>query len=386
VNIGLLASAVFGLAVFLLILRAVRQRGLLEQLAPGQRCPDEELSTVALIVPARNEEANIGALLTSLARQDYPANRFKILVVDDGSTDSTGSIIAGLAECFPAISVLRGMPLEPGWTGKCQACWQAAKAVDSAPEYLCFIDADMRADPLLLRSTVRAAMSKDIALLSLAPRHQLVTFAERLILPCGHYLLGFRQDLARRQAPNSGLVTISGQFMLFRRSVYEQVGGHAAVRGMISEDVALARLVKNAGHKVLLMGGKSLLSTRMYQGWKSLWEGIGKNLIDMLDGPASTVSTVLAAAVLAWAAYLLPVVDAGACQAGSAADCVGLAIAVPASLAAIGLHLAGAYYFRIPLWYGLLFPLAYTAGAWMAFESVLRRLTGRIRWKDRIYP
>jgi chlorobactene glucosyltransferase len=150
--------------------------------------------------------------------------------------------------------------------------------------------------------------------------------------------------------------------------------------------VALARLVKNAGYTVLLMDGKSLLSTRMYQGWKSLWEGIGKNLIDMLDGPASTVSTVLAAALLAWAAYLLPVVDAGACQSGSTADCVGLAIALPASLAAIGLHIAGAHYFRIPLWYGLLFPLAYTAGAWMAFESVLRRLMGRIRWKDRIYP
>jgi chlorobactene glucosyltransferase len=244
----------------------------------------------------------------------------------------------------------------------------------------------MRAEPLLLRSTVKAAMKNNIALLSLAPRHQLVSFAERLILPCGHYLLGFRQDLAQRQAPNSALVTISGQFMLFRRPVYEQVGGHAAVRGFISEDVAIARLVKNAGHTVLLMGGKSLLSTRMYSGWKSLWEGIGKNLVDLLDGPASTVTTALAAALLAWAAYLLPIVDAGACQAGSNLGCVAFAIALPASLAAIGLHIAGAYYFRIPFWYGLLFPLAYSAGAWMAFESVLRRMTGRTRWKDRIYP
>ena len=89
--------------------------------------------------------------------QDYPANRFRILAVDDGSTDSTGSIIAALAERFPAISLLRGTPLESGWTGKCQACWQAAKAVNSSAEYVCFIDADMHAEPLLLRSTVRAA-------------------------------------------------------------------------------------------------------------------------------------------------------------------------------------------------------------------------------------
>lgn len=383
---ALLASFVFALAVLLLIIRAVRQSGLLEQLAPAQGNSDEDFPFVAIIVPARNEEANIGTCITSLAVQDYPQTRFSILVVDDGSSDRTASIVTALAERFPAISLLRGMPLESGWTGKCQACWQAAKATDPHVEFLCFIDADMHAEPSLLRSTVKAAMSQDIALLSLAPRHHLVTFAERLILPCGHYLLGFRQDLARRQAPNSDLVTISGQFMLFRHAVYEQVGGHAAVRGIITEDVALARLVKNAGFKVLLMGGKSLLATRMYQGWKSLWEGIGKNLVDMLDGPASTVTSVLAAALLAWAAYLLPVLDAGACQAGSVAACAGFALALPAAFAAIGLHIAGAYYFRIPLWYGLLFPLAYTAGVWMAFESLLRRLTGRIRWKDRIYP
>ena len=383
---GLLASIAFALATCFLILRAVRQIGLLEQLAPAQREPDDDLPYVAVIVPARNEEANIATCLTGLAAQDYPKDRFSILVVDDGSSDRTASIIEALAERFPMISLLHGIALQPGWTGKCQACWQAAKAAEPRVEYLCFIDADMGAESLLLRSTVKAAMSQNIALLSLAPRHQLVTFAERLILPCGHYLLGFRQDLAQRQAPNSGLVTISGQFMLFRRPVYEQVGGHAAVRGIIAEDVALARLVKNAGYKVLLMGGQALLSTRMYSGWKSLWQGIGKNLVDMLDGPTSTVTTALAAVLLAWAAYLLPVVDGGACQSGSDAGCIGLAIALPASLAAIGLHIAGAHYFRIPLWYGFLFPLAYTAGAWMAFESVLRRFTGRIRWKDRIYP
>src|SRR2546423_400744 len=263
---GLLASIAFALATCFLILRAVRQIGLLEQLAPAQRERDDDLPYLAVIVPARNEEANIATCLNTLAAQDYSKDRYSILVVDDGSSDRTASIVEVLAERFPVISLLHGIPLQSGWTGKCQACWQVAKAAEPRVEYLCFIDADMAAEPRLLRSTVKAAMSQDIALLSLAPRHHLVTFAERLILPCGHYLLGFRQDLARRQAPNSDLVTISGQFMLFRRSVYEQVGGHAAVRGIITEDVALARLVKNAGFKVLLMGGQALLSTRMYSG------------------------------------------------------------------------------------------------------------------------
>ena len=230
------------------------------------------------------------------------------------------------------------------------------------------------------------ASERNIALLSLAPRHELLSFAERLILPCGHYLLGFRQDLAQRQSPDSTDATVTGQFMLVRRSAYEQAGGHAAVRGIISEDVALARLVKNAGFKVLLMNGEKLISTRMYSGWKSLWYGIGKNLVDMLEGPASTITTAFAAVTLAWSAYVLPLLDFSDCRAGSGWACAGLGVVLPASASAIGLHLAGARYFRIPFWYGLLFPFAYAVGAGIAFDSVRRRFTGRVRWKGRVYP
>ncbi len=87
-----------------------------------------------------------------------------------------------------------------------------------------------------------AAIGDDLDLLSLAPRHRLKSFAERLILPCGHYLLSFSQDLAKVQAPDSDDVTATGQFMLFRRGAYDAVGGHAAVHAAICEDLELARL------------------------------------------------------------------------------------------------------------------------------------------------
>jgi chlorobactene glucosyltransferase len=382
----LLASLVFAAAVCLLIIRALHQRGLLEELAPVAADRNREPPSAAIIIPARNEAGNIAHCLKSLLNQDYPQDRIAIVVVDDGSSDDTPVIVAALAKKFPVISLLRSPTLERGWTGKCQACWVGSKAADPATEYLCFIDADMCAEPSLLRSSIAAASERSIALLSLSPRHQLLSFAERLILPCGHYLLGFRQDLAQRQSPDSTDATITGQFMLLRRSAYEQVGGHAAVRGAISEDVALGRLVKNTGFKVLLMGGEKVISTRMYSGWESLWHGIGKNLVDMLDGPVSTITTAFAAVTLAWAAYLLPLLEFSDCRAGSGWACAGLSIVLPASFSAIGLHVAGARYFRIPFWYGLLFPLAYALGTGIAFDSVLRRFTGRVRWKDRIYP
>ncbi len=383
----LVASLALAMVVGFLIVRAWRQKDLLKELPPAP--PEKaarEYPRVAVIVPARNEAANILPCLISLMDQDYPKDRFKVVAVDDGSSDDTPRIIAQMAESHPVISLLHSPPLQEGWTGKCQACWRGANAADPDTEYLCFIDADMRAEPALLRTTVQAAAAWSIGMLSLAPRHQLLSFAERLSLPAGHYLLGFRQDLARRQAPDSSDATVTGQFILMRRLAYQRAGGHAAVRGVISEDVALARLVKNSGFTVLLMGGNKLISTRMYCGWEGLWYGIGKNLVDMLDGAASTITTAVAVIVLSWTIYLLPLVDLAGCRAGSPLGCAGLAFVVPAAAAAIGLHVAGARYFRIPFWYGLLFPIAYTVGAFIAFDSVRRRFTGQVRWKDRIYP
>ena len=381
-----IASFAFAATVCLLIIRALRQRDLLEELTPAGAELGNELPRVAVVVPARNEAANIGPCLLSLALQDYPKDRYSVLAIDDGSSDETASIIASLAISFPFISLLHSPPLAEGWTGKCQACWEGTLAAAPDTTWICFIDADMRSQPSLLRTTVTTAATRGIDLLSLAPRHELLSFAERLILPCGHYLLGFRQDLAEIQAPDSRDATVTGQFILVRRSAYEKVGGHAAVRATISEDVALGRLIKSAGFRVLLMGGRNLIATRMYCGWDGLWYGIGKNLVDMLDGPVSTITTAFASLVLSWTVYLLPLVDVAGCRSGSEFACAGLAFVIPAALATIGLHVAGTRYFRIPFWYGLLFPLAYTVGIFIAFDSVRRRATGRVRWKDRIYP
>jgi len=381
-----LASLSLCMAVCLLIARALRQRGLLREVATAAPNRGGDLPNVAVIIPARNEADNIAACLQSLVAQTYPGDRLSIFAVDDSSFDGTPAIIAGFAEKFPHLSFLRSPVLEPGWTGKCQACWVGSRAVPAATEWLCFIDADMRAEPLLLASAVEAATAEGLDLLSLAPRHRLLSFAERLMIPCGHYVLAFRQNLLRLQARHGTDATVTGQFILVRRAVYEKVGGHAAVRGTISEDVALGCLLKRNGFVVLLMDGTRLISTRMYTGWNALRLGFGKNLIDMLEGPVSTLATATAAILLAWAAILLPIIDLIRCNAGSSGACLGSFLAIPASAASIGLHVAGALYFQIPLWYGLLFPLGYSVGAIIAVDSVRMRVTGRTRWKDRIYP
>ncbi|MGH8201726.1 MAG: glycosyltransferase, partial [Steroidobacteraceae bacterium] len=291
-----LLSLIWLVLVIWLISRAVRQRNVLAGVPVSARDPGPATAPkVAVIVPARNEAANIGPCVESLSAQAYPPDRLAIIVVDDDSTDETRAIVAALAQHDERITLLRAPALPPGWKGKVNACCTGAAAAPADAQWLCFLDADMRAAPHAIASAVEAASGRKLDLLTLAPRHELGSFAERLMLPCGLYLLGFYQDLERIQAPDSDEVVATGQFMLLRRAAYDDVGGHAAVRDEICEDVELALRMKRRGHRVLLMDGNLLLSTRMYTGWSTLGPGFAKNLIQLLGG---SLRTLLAAPVV----------------------------------------------------------------------------------------
>lgn len=368
-----------------LIARAVNQRGLLPRLARAFPPERRETPHVTVIIPARDEADNIGRCLNSILAQDYPALRLNVIVVDDHSADGTAAIVRGITAGHPRLALMQSPPLPPRWTGKSHACWIGARAAPPETEWLCFIDADVWGDSALLSSAVRAVLDHKLDLLSLTPRQYLKSFAERLILPCGLILLSFVQNLARAQARSGSQVTATGQFILVRRASYDAVGGHAAVSNEICEDREFARRLKQSGHAVLLMDGADAVSTRMYTGWRTLWPGLAKNLIDTLGGRSSTLLLATIAVTLAWAAVAIPVQDAAACLNGVPGAWLALIPALLASAAAFGLHIAAARHFRIPLYYGLLFPLGYTVGAAMALDSVRRRLYGGVVWKGRIY-
>jgi chlorobactene glucosyltransferase len=378
----LILSIAWLFAAVLLVSRALRQRAAFREL-PIQTKKGGDQPFISIVVPARNEARNIERCIESLLNQSYPASRFKILAVDDNSADATAALIEKQARTGSVIAC-RAPPLPEGWTGKSHACWIAAWPAAVESDWLCFVDADIEACPGLVQAAISQAVSQDIDFLSLAPHQRLVSFAERLIMPCGLYLLAFSQNLSDVNRPQSKDITATGQFILIRSEVYQAIGGHKAVRADICEDLALARLAKSRGFRTALYSGAKLYSTRMYTGWADLWPGITKNLNAMLGGPVRTVATALVGLSLAWAAPLLAI--AGAIQCHDTGACTALAFAAPASAAAFALHLLGATYFGIPFWYGLIFPAGYTIGAVLALDSVRRRITGRIRWKDRTYP
>jgi chlorobactene glucosyltransferase len=381
-SLELIASLAWLGLVVLLIFRALRQQDAHRALNENEDA--DELPALCFLVPARDEEHNIERCVRSLLIQDYPRERLSVVVVDDGSRDRTGAIVRAMAAEDERLRVVRAPALAPGWKGKVNAC---CAGVDASPEgdWLGFIDADVWAKPSLARSAVVFALHSRTDLLSLTPKLELSSIADRLIIPCGFYILAFTRDLARTQQPDSGEAVATGQFMLIKRSAYEAVGGHAAVRTAICEDVELARSMKRRGYRVLLLDGARFLNARMYDSLGELWPGFAKNLAEMLGGPTRTILIAALAILIAAASLLLPALDLFACVDGSKGACVALAPATVGSAAMLALHIAGAVHFEIPFWYGFLFPAGYVAGALIGLDSLRWRARRRVLWKGRVY-
>ena len=232
--------------------------------------PENSLPEVSIIVPARNEEASLGDCLASLTAQTGVAS--EIIVVDDGSTDRTREI----AQSFAGVRVTSPSPLPDGWTGKNNAVVAGAK--EARGNWLLFTDADTVHLPGSLARALDEARTHQAALLSYSPEQVVVTFAERAVMPVVFAELAAQYPPHKVRDHNSGIVAANGQYILVRRDAYEAVGGHAAVATEILEDVALARLFRNAGQRVYFRYGGDAVRTRMYRTWPQLRDGWTKNL------------------------------------------------------------------------------------------------------------
>jgi glycosyltransferase involved in cell wall biosynthesis len=262
---------------------------------PEVSIPQVSSPEVSIIVPARNEEASLGACLESLTAQTGVT--FEIIVVDDASTDRTREIAQG----FAGVRVLFPRPLhEDGagktWTGKNNAMIAGAKAASG--QWLLFTDADTVHLPGSLARALEEAKKERADLLSYSPEQVVVTFAERAVMPvifgelAAHYpprkvrdqnsgqgsRQGSRQSSKQSSRQSSGIAAANGQYILVRRAAYDAVGGHAAVATEILEDVALARLFRDAGRRLYFRYGGDAVRTRMYRNWAQLREGWTKNL------------------------------------------------------------------------------------------------------------
>lgn len=287
---------------------------------------------VRVVVPARDEAGVVAACVAALLPQAV-----EVVVVDDGSSDPTGSVAAAGGA---TVVRLEGDP-PAGWLGKPRACLAGAEGATT--EWLAFVDADVVLAPAALATMAFATRSTST---SIVGGLECRTFWERLLLPELGLVLtqeGFPPGFA------------SGQCFLVRRDHYEAVGGHGhpAVRASVVDDRDLALAL--GGHDARL--APRLMTARMYTGWPTIRAGMTKNSAALHAQPARHLAWLLApvASRRPWAAV---VVSAG------------------------GRLVAG----QNPL-YGLLCPLARVVLAGFSLESVYLARTGRtVAWKGRQVP
>ena len=339
--------------------------------------------TVSVLVPARDEEENIGPLLASLAATEYPD--FEILVVDDQSEDRTPELVL---EAEPGnsggIRLIRGAPLPEGWFGKPWACIQGAR--EARGDLLLFTDADTLHAPELLGQAVAELAADAADALTVIGRQVMGSFWERLLQPQFFLFLAVRfPRTGTPRPPNRWRDAIAnGQYLLIRRDVYESMGGHGAVMGEVVEDMRLAQLLVRAGRRLVVKEGRGL-RTRMYRSLGGLVEGWSKN--------------VATGALQTTGGWLLPLILPGSLLLGAllwVLPPVVLAWALVSGSGGLPLHFGALTTgFSVVVWggatlfmggnplYGFLYPLGSLVAGYIFILSWVRG--GRIRWRGRSY-
>jgi hypothetical protein len=248
--------------------------------AATRAVPTPRAATVSLLIPARDEIATLPSTLPTWLAQGAD----EVLVLDDGSSDGTGALLASVSAGDPRLRVLHGAPLPTGWSGKNWACHQLAQAASG--DLLVFTDADVRWERGALAALRAAVASSGADLLTCWPRQRCETWGERMLVPLVDMLLltTLPAPLARSPRPASA-TGANGQCMAWTRSAYDRFGGHAALRGEVLEDVRAAQRVKRLGGRVVLTLGRDLLTTRMYDGYGSAVRGFAKNILAAAGHP-----------------------------------------------------------------------------------------------------
>ena len=344
----------------------------------------ESAPSVAIIIPARNEERNIERCVRSALSSKYPD--LTVIAVNDHSTDATGVILDGLASEDRRLRVVVPDALPAGWFGKQWACRTGVAA--STSEIIGFLDADTSQSPELVPRIVNWMRSHDADLVTVAGDQELGSFWEKVIQPQVFSILFIRYGgpgaVNRSQRKESKIA--NGQCIFVRRDTYEELGGHAAVRDKVAEDLALAQVYFERGKRSFLVEGVKHLSTRMYTSLAEIRKGWGKNIYagGRDSWPKGTfVEALYPVALLSpGIGYLFPVtivvlgyfglVSAGWYVWGAAAALYSL---LWWSFVYAALSLS-------PM-YALLYPLGAAAVLGISIGSIVRGR--RVSWKDRTY-
>lgn len=237
---------------------------------------------VSIIVPARDEEADIAEALARLLALDY--DNYEVIVVDDRSTDRTGEIIdriAASAKAHGRLKVIHINSLPAGWLGKTHAMWTAAK--QASGDWLLFTDADVLFKPDSLRRALAYAEAEPADHVVLLPRMIMKRPGEKMMIAFFQTLFVFGHRPWKVADPKAKDHMGMGAFNLVRRRVYDAIGSYERLRMEVLDDMKLGKVVKNAGYAQRNVFGEDLISVRWAKGAMGVVRNLTKNFFAVMS-------------------------------------------------------------------------------------------------------
>jgi glycosyltransferase involved in cell wall biosynthesis len=339
------------------------------------RRPDPIINSVAIVVPARDEEAAVEQALRRLVSLDY--ENYQIIAVDDRSTDRTGEImdtVAGTSEGKVDVVHIRDLP--PGWLGKTHAMWTAARQTN--PDWLLFTDADVMFRKDALRRAIAYAEAERADHVVLFPRIIMKRASERMMIAFFQLLFVFGHRPWKVADPKAKDHMGVGAFNLVRRSAYEAVGTYERLRMEVVDDMKLGKVIKNAGFRQRVVFGNDLIEIRWARGARGVVNNLTKNFFAVMS--FQTWRALLSCVGMAFL-NLMPF--------------IGVLIAPGWSRIPYGVALASMFFLyagvwrhvEIHPWYFLLHPVSTTLFIYTMLRSTFVTLWhGGVEWRGTKYP
>jgi len=330
---------------------------------------------VSVLIPMRNEEKNAEACLNSLINQLY--KNYEILVLNDNSTDDTAKILERIAEKDAKIKVFNGKPLPDDWYGKPFALHQLS--CEAKGDILLFTDADTIHSPASISWAVTNLELLKTDMISGYIGQIFLTFGEIITVPLMFYLTGFVIPLfINRFTKLHWFSAAIGQYIAIRHDVFKAIGGCETFRKKTSEDIYMTRYVKKMGYSTRFLNITEYINCRMYNGYRSAVEGIGKNIFDFL-GKNTLVIFIMAIGVFFFLFFPFPLLI-GCIVNNSPWTRYIIIVNILYTLTWLFMFLGQ----RLKWWYCFLWPLMFLNLLYMAFWSWFRTISGKgFIWKDR---
>jgi hypothetical protein len=337
---------------------------------------------VSVLIPARNEERVIAALLTSLLASR--GVQMEIIVLDDGSTDRTAETVRSFAAQDPRVRLESSPSLPGGWNGKQHACH--ALAGMARYNIFCFLDADVRLAPEAIARMSAFLVRSNSDLVSGFPRQETETPLEWLLLPLIHFvLLSYLPLAAMRALSAPGFAVGCGQFLMVRRDGYRETGGHAQIRSTMHAGLLLPQLFRRKGLRTDIADLTHLATCRMYHNATEVWQGLAKNATEGMASPAR----ILPFTFLLFCGQILPLLLALSLLFHGGAglySSVGRSLILGALAASFVPRLLSVWKYRQPLLSAYLHPLGVAVLLTIQWYALLRKLAGQqVTWKERAY-